>query len=105
MDTASEVVKTYNSEGQLLMFFGFPGNEPGNTNLPASVTIDYDNVKLFQKYFTEGAQVEFLVLVSNQYGSKINIYGFGSFPLQEKALQEVATRLKVELESDQKAEP
>jgi len=45
------------------------------------------------------------VLVSNQYGAKINIYGFGSFPLQEKALQEAETRLKVDLESEPTAEP
>ena len=87
------------------MIFGFPGSEPGSTNLPASITLDYDNIDLFQEHFTEGAQIEFLVLVSNQYGAKINIYGFGSFPLQEKALQEAATMLKVELESEPKAEP
>lgn len=105
VDAASEVVKTYNPEGQLLMFFGFPGAEPGSTNLPVSITLDYDNVELFQEHFAEGAQIEFLVLVSNQYGTKINIYGFGSFPLQEKAIREAATKLKLELESEPKAEP
>jgi sugar lactone lactonase YvrE len=105
VDAASEVGKVYNPEGQLLMIFGFPGSGPGSTNLPASITLDYDNIDLFQEHFTEGAQIEFLVLVSNQYGAKINIYGFGSFPLQEKALQETATKLKVELESEPKAEP
>ncbi len=104
VDAASEVVKTYDSEGQLLMFFGFPGSEPGSTNLPASVAIDYDHVELFREHFTQGARIEFLVLVSNQYGTKINIYGFGSFPLQEQALQETATKLKLELESEPKVE-
>lgn len=104
VDAASEVVKVYDSEGRLLLFFGFPGRELGSTNLPASVILDYDNVALFQKHFAEGAQIEFLVLVSNQYGSKINIYGFGSFPLQEEAIQKTATKLKQELESEPKAE-
>jgi len=104
VDAASEVVKTYNAEGQLLMFFGFPGSEPGSTNLPASVVIDYDNVELFREHFTEGAQIEFLVLVSNQYGTKINIYGFGSFPQQEEAMQETATKLRLDLESEPDSE-
>ena len=104
VDAASEVVKTYNSEGQLLMFFGFPGSEPGSTNLPASVAIDYDSVELFQDHFAEGAQIEFLVLVSNQYGTKINIYGFGSFPRQEEAIQETATKLRLDMDSEPKAE-
>jgi len=99
VDAASEVVKTYDHEGRLLLFFGFPGNELGSTNLPASITLDYDNIALFQKYFTQDAQIEFLVLVSNQYGTKINVYGFGSFPLQEKALQDAATKLRLDLES------
>jgi hypothetical protein len=39
---------------------------------------------LFKEYFAEGAKIEFLVIVSNQYGEKINVYGFGQFPVQEK---------------------
>jgi sugar lactone lactonase YvrE len=100
VDAAPEIAKVYNPEGQLLMFFGFPGNEPGNMNLPASITIDYENVDLFKEYFAESADIEFLVLVSNQYGAKINIYGFGSFPLQEKAIEEEAKKLKLEMEED-----
>jgi hypothetical protein len=43
--------------------------------------IDYDNVDLFRKYAVEGAQLEFLVLVTNQYGPhKVSVYGFGTFP-------------------------
>lgn len=102
VDAAPEVAKIYNSEGQLLMFFGFPGNEPGNMNMPASIIIDYDNVELFKEYFAEGAQIEFLVLVSNQYGEKINVYGFGSFPVQEKAIEEEARKLELELQEDAK---
>lgn len=105
VDAAAEVAKIYNSDGQLLMFFGLPGGEPGNMNLPASITIDYDNVELFREYFAEGARIEFLVLVSNQYGEKINIYGFGSFPLQEKAMEAAANKLKLELEAEPQEEP
>ena len=84
VDGATEVTKIYDPEGRLLMFFGLPGGEPGNMNLPAAVIIDYDHVDLFKEDFAEGAQIEFLVLVSNQYVNKINVYGFGKFPVQDK---------------------
>ena len=81
VDAATEVAKVYNEQGQLLLFFGLPGNEPGMMNLPATIVLDYDNVEFFQKYAVPGANIEFLVLVSNQYGpNKISIYGFGTFP-------------------------
>jgi hypothetical protein len=86
VDAATEVTKIYNEQGQLLLFFGLPGNKPGMMNLPASIILDYDNVEYFQKYAVRGAKIEFLVLVSNQYGpNKISVYGFGTFPVHGKA--------------------
>ncbi len=74
-------VKVYKKEGQFLMFFGGLGTDPGQMYLPADVVIDYDNVDLFRKYAVKGAELEFLVLVTNQYGrQKVSVYGFGSFP-------------------------
>ncbi|MFQ6034427.1 MAG: 6-bladed beta-propeller [Sedimentisphaerales bacterium] len=102
VDAATEVVKIYNPAGQLLLFFGLPGNKPGMMNLPAKVILDYDNVELFRKNAVEGANLEFLVLVSNQYGlNKINVYGFGNFPMQEKT---VAEAKEFALASDSKSE-
>lgn len=81
VDAATGVAKIYNEQAQLLLFFGLPGNKPGMMNLPATIVVDYDNVELFQKYAVQGAKIEFLVLVSNQYGpNKISVYGFGTFP-------------------------
>jgi len=86
VDASTEVAKIYNEQGQLLLFFGLPGNKPGMMNLPVSIILDYDNVGLFQKYAVRGAKIEFLVLVSNQYGpNKISVYGFGRFPVHGKA--------------------
>jgi hypothetical protein len=83
VDAASEVAKIYDDRARLLLFFGRPGNEPGMMNLPASIVVDYDNVEYFQQYAVRGARLEFIVLVSNQYGpNKINVYGFGRFPIQ-----------------------
>jgi DNA-binding beta-propeller fold protein YncE len=80
VDGGSEVAKIYNQQAQLLLFFGLPGNEPGMMNLPTKIVLDYDNVELFRQYAVEGANIEFLVLVTNQYGpNKVSVYGFGSF--------------------------
>ncbi len=86
VDAATEVAKIYDEQAQLLLFFGLPGNEPGMMNLPATIVVDYDNVEFFQKYAVQGASIEFLVLVSNQYGpNKISVYGFGTFPVHGRA--------------------
>jgi hypothetical protein len=78
---STEVAKIYDQQGRLLLFFGRPGKGPGNMNLPTKIILDYDHVDLFQRYATKGANLEFLVFVSNQYGpNKVNVYGFGEFP-------------------------
>jgi len=85
VDASTEVAKIYNQQAQLLLFFGLSGNKPGMMNLPAKIVLDYDNVELFQKYAVPGAEIEFLVLVSNQYGpNKISVYGFGDFTARQE---------------------
>ncbi|MHC4543227.1 MAG: NHL repeat-containing protein [Planctomycetota bacterium] len=93
VDAATMVCKIYNAEGRLLLYFGMSGNRPGMMYMPATVVLDYDNVEYFQKYAVEGAQLEFLVIVTNQYGPhKVSVFGFGSFPLQEKEIEDVKKR-------------
>ena len=105
VDAATEVAKIYNQQAQLLLFFGLPGNETGMMNLPAKIILDYDNVEYFQQYAVDGANIEFLVLVSNQYGSnKISVYGFGSFPVQEKEIEQ-ARMFAQKPESEKELEP
>jgi len=82
---STEVAKIYDPQGRLLLFFGRPGNEPGNMNLPAKIILDYDHVDLFKHRAVRGADIKFLVLVSNQYGpAKVNVYGFGDFPVPDR---------------------
>ena len=81
VDAGPEVAKIYNQKEQLLLFFGRQGTNPGTMNIPATIDLNYDDVELFQKYAVKGAQIEFLVIVTNQYGPhKVSIYGFGNFP-------------------------
>ena len=106
VDTGTEVAKIYNQQAQLLLFFGLPGNEPGMMNMPTKIILDYDNVELFKQYAVEGANIEFLVLVSNQYGlHKVSVYGFGSFPSRGKAADkphELARTIEPEPEPQQR---
>jgi len=80
VDTATAVAKIYNNDGQLLLYFGGSGDGPGSMSMPATIWIDYDHVELFSEYAVPGAKLEFIVLVTSQYGKdKINVYGFGTF--------------------------
>jgi DNA-binding beta-propeller fold protein YncE len=82
---STEVAKIYDQQGRLLLFFGRPGSEPGNMNLPTKIILDYEHVDLFRQYAVKGADIKFLVLVSNQAGlSKVNVYGFGEFPVPSR---------------------
>ncbi len=78
-------------------------------NLPAKVILDYDHVDLFRQYAVKGAKIEFLVFVSNQYGpSKINVYGFGEFPVANRSKEAAVTppaQKNVAPESAPPAEP
>jgi DNA-binding beta-propeller fold protein YncE len=104
VDAGTHVCKIYNEEGRLLLYFGMPGIRPGMMYVPATVTLDYDNVDLFQEYAVEGAKLEFLVIVTNQYGShKVSVFGFGSFPLQEKFIEETK-KSRLVTDSDQETE-
>jgi len=78
VDAAFDNVQIFDNEGRLLLFFGGRGDGPEAMDLPASVTIDYDNVALFQKYADPKFKLEYVILVANNYGpSKVNAYGFG----------------------------
>jgi DNA-binding beta-propeller fold protein YncE len=78
VDAASQVVQIFDADGKLLLFFGEPEGSPVGLNLPAKVVIDYDHVGLFQAYAAPDFQVEYLVIVTNQYGDrKVSVFGFG----------------------------
>ena len=78
VDAAFENVQILNPEGQLLLYFGTPGTWPDSINLPADIEIDYDNVELFQGYAHPDFELEYIILVSSQFGAnKVNVYGFG----------------------------
>ena len=78
VDAAAQVVQMFDEDGKLLMYFGEPGGSEASLDLPAKVIVDYDHVDLFRKYAAPGFQVDYLVLVTSQYGPrKVRVYGFG----------------------------
>ena len=78
VDARAQVVQIFNPEGKLLLFFGEPNASRASLFLPASVAVDYQNVDLFRQYAAPGFELDYLVIVSNQYGRrKISVYGFG----------------------------
>jgi DNA-binding beta-propeller fold protein YncE len=78
VDAATQVVQIFDPEGRLLLFFGeMQGATPG-LDLPAKVTIDYDHTELFAAHAAPGFQIEYLVIVTSQYGDrKVSVFGFG----------------------------
>jgi DNA-binding beta-propeller fold protein YncE len=77
VDSAFENVQIFDPKGDLLLYFGTSGSGPGAINIPAKVEIDYANVDVFADAVAPGYALEYLILVSSQFGqNKINVYGF-----------------------------
>jgi sugar lactone lactonase YvrE len=90
VDAAFENVQIFNPQGELLMFFGGPGaNHPSGMTLPTDIVINYESVAYFQQYADPKFQLEYVILIPNQFGrSKVNVFGYGrmegmSYPQDE----------------------
>jgi DNA-binding beta-propeller fold protein YncE len=80
VDAAFQNVQIFDEQGRVLMFFGgTTGDKRGQMALPIVVKVDYENVEHFRKYAAPGFEIEYLVIVANQYGAnKVSVFGFGS---------------------------
>jgi sugar lactone lactonase YvrE len=78
VDAAAPVVQLFDADGKLLMFFGQPSTSgSAGLYLPAGLSVDYENVGLFQKYAAPGYKLEYLILLTNQAGpQKVSVFGF-----------------------------
>lgn len=81
VDAAFENVQIFNREGKLLLFFGGgTGDLPGSMYLPSGITVDYQNVRYFQKYADPRFKLKYLIYVTNLLGpNKLSVYGFGDW--------------------------
>ncbi len=104
VDAAFNNVQIFNPEGRLLMFFGDAGLGPGGLLLPAKVAIDEQNIALFRDYAAAEFEIEYLVLVTSQFGErKVSVYGFGHekgkhYPTEEELRQQIDERRRKEIE-------
>ncbi|MBI2218934.1 MAG: hypothetical protein HYU51_16735 [Candidatus Rokubacteria bacterium] len=77
-DSAFENVQVFDNRGGLLLYFGQPGDGGEGLSLPTQVTIDYDHVDLFRRYADPRFSVEYVILVSSQFGpNKVDVFGYG----------------------------
>lgn len=89
VDAAFENVQIFNPQAKLLLHFSGSGNNPENINLPTDIYIDYNNTQLFQKYADPNFKLEYIILVTSQFGpNKVNIYGYGKMQGMDYAEQE-----------------
>jgi len=77
-DAAFQNVQIFDRDGTLLLYFGQPDNGEQGLSLPAGVAIDYDHAPLFQPYADPQFTLEYVVLVTSQFGpNKVDVFGFG----------------------------
>jgi len=107
VDAAFSNVQMFNKEGRLLMFFGQNGEKPGDLILPAKVAVDYDDVALFQKYAQPGFQIDYLVLVTSQFGPRlVNVLAAGKekgkhYPTDAELLEQIEEQRRQATEKSQ----
>ncbi len=102
VDSSFNNIQIFNEAGRLLMFFGASGDRPGGMRLPAAVAVDYDNVDYFRQYAAPGFEIEYLLLVTSQFGERrVNVFGFGKqegqhYPTDEEIEKEIEARRRKE---------
>jgi DNA-binding beta-propeller fold protein YncE len=102
VDASFNNVQIFNKDGRVLLFFGEGGKSPGNLLLPAKVTLDYDNLEYFRDYVQAGFEVEYLVLVTSQFGPNlVSVMAYGhekgkTYPTDEELLKQIEETRKKE---------
>jgi sugar lactone lactonase YvrE len=111
VDAAFNNVQIFSPEGRVLMFFGDGGVGPGGLMLPAKVALDEQNLSYFRSYAATGFEIEYLVLVTSQFGDrKVSVYGFGHekerhYPTEEELRKQIDEKRRKELEKLESEKP
>ena len=86
VDAAFENVQIFDREGRLLLHFGeSDAGAEGRMMLPAGIAISYEYLEFFRPYVAPGRDLDYVVLVANQYGNnKISVYGFLRGPGEQR---------------------
>jgi DNA-binding beta-propeller fold protein YncE len=90
VDAAFENVQMFDDQGQLLLNFGGGGDSLGAMDLPAGICVYSGNLDLFAKYVHPAFQIEKLIIVTNQFGTKkVSVYGLGQLR-EGKTVRDIA---------------
>ncbi len=109
VDASYANVQVFTDDGQNLLYFGKGGAKPGDLLLPAQVVIDRDNMKYFEKYVDPHFQMDYLVIVTSQFGKRlVNVFAFGKekgvqYPTDAELLQQLKDKLLKQIK-EQEAE-
>lgn len=78
VDAAFENVQIFDDQDRMLLYFGGPGEGPGDLGLPSGITVDDGNIAYFQQFANPHFKLEYLVYVTSMFGpNPLNVYGFG----------------------------
>jgi DNA-binding beta-propeller fold protein YncE len=103
VDAAFDNVQVFSSQNLMLLWFGHFGKvglNPGELYLPAKVATNYDDIRYFQQYADPNFEIEYLVLVTSQFGDNmVNVFGFGKekgkrYPTDEELKDKLDERLE-----------
>ena len=109
VDASFDNIQMFDEKGRLLLWFGHfgkAGRLPGELYLPAKVAIDYENIDFFRGFAAPGFEIEYLVVVTNQFGDHmVSVFAYGKakgekYPTDEdltKTLQESLKKTDVQL--------
>ncbi len=98
VDAAFDNVQIFDKEARLLLYFGHSGSKPGDLFLPAKIAVDYDNISYFRQYADPKFEIEFILLVTSQFGDRmVNVYAFGKekgrkYPTEEELKKQIVEK-------------
>jgi sugar lactone lactonase YvrE len=110
VDASFDNLQMFDSQGRLLLWFGHfgkAGRLPGELYLPAKVAVDYENIDFFRGFADPQFDIEYLVLVTNQFGNHmVSVFAYGKakdkkYPSDEaltKALEEKLKNTNIQLQ-------
>ena len=108
-----DVVQAFTAEGQLLLVWGKPGDEPQSMGMPAGLVIDKSSLAAFDRFVSPNFEPEYLLFVVNQFGGhKIAVYAYGQskaltaeqYEIDEAKVEQAVGRLKAKFQDEAKAE-
>jgi sugar lactone lactonase YvrE len=110
VDSSYSNVQIFDKNGRVLLFFGQGGEEPSQLLLPAKVALDYDNLEYFRDFVGAGFQVQYLILVTSQFGpNSVSVFGYGvqkgkKYPTEEELIRQIEEKKKAEAAKQQPKE-